>query len=566
MLPLGHYRGYNPLMLTEITIRNIVLIEQSDIAFEPGLCVLTGETGAGKSILLDALGLALGARAETRLIRRGKDQASVSAVFDIRSNANAKAVLDELGLEQADELIIRRSITPDGKNKCFVNDMAVGVTALKQLGDWLVEVHGQHDGRGLLDPSTHREILDLHGELGKECAAVEGAYIKWKASRTSLEEAQKGIEAAEREKDYLLHMQQELSDLAPKENEETELADARTIMMQSEKLAETLSDALNELRAGKGAAGMLNSAQRTLARSALNSRFTAAVEALERASTEAQEAEISIESLLRDSQYDPTKLEHIEERLFSLRAAARKYHTQPQELPELLAQVNAKLNTLKNQEHQIAELQKAVNETREAYKVYAEKLSKQRQKAAKSLEKAVATELESLKMGATQFHVLLETLPEERWSAAGTDAMQFQAATNRGTTLAPLHKIASGGELSRFMLGMKVALASVKSTPSLIFDEIDTGTGGAVADAIGKRLAKLGQTHQVLVVTHLPQVAAMGNQHLHILKEEKSGATFTKVTSLNAKDRKEELARMLAGAEITSEARKAAEKLLQAAV
>lgn len=553
-------------MLTEITIRNIVLIEQSDISFEPGLCVLTGETGAGKSILLDALGLALGARAETRLIRRGKEQASVSAVFDISANPGAQAVLEELGLEQADELIIRRTLTPDGKTKCFVNDMAVGVAALKQLGERLVEVHGQHDGRGLLDPSTHREMLDLHGELGRDCAAVEAAYITWTTSRDRLEEAQKTIEAAEREKDYLLHMQKEMSDLAPKENEESELADKRTTMMQSEKLAETLNDALNELHNGKGVAGMLNSAQRILARSALHNQFSAAIESLERASNEAQEAETAIEAVLRDSQYDPAQLERIEERLFTMRAVARKYNLQPEQLPGLLAEVNGKLSTLKNQEHQIGELQKAVSEAKAKYHTLAEKLSKQRQKAAKSLEKAVTDELDSLKMGATSFSVLQETLPEERWSASGIDGVQFQAATNRGTALAPLHKIASGGELSRFMLAMKVALAKVKSTPSIIFDEIDTGTGGAVADAIGKRLAKLGQTHQVLVVTHLPQVAAMGNQHLHILKEEKSGATFTKVSTLTDKGRKEELARMLAGAEVTSEARKAAEKLLQAAV
>lgn len=554
-------------MLTQITIRNIVLIEHCEISFMRGLCVLTGETGAGKSILLDSLGLALGARSETRLIRHGKEQASVNAAFDISGNNAAKEILDELGLENAEEVIIRRTITPDGKTKCFINDIAVSVAALKSVGEKLVEIHGQHDGRGLLDQSTHREMLDLHGELQGIVTKIVNLYKQWSAAREKLAEAQNKIEAAEREKDYILHMQQELSKLAPELNEDTELAEKRTIMMQSEKLAETLNDALSELNAGKGAASMVNSAQRVLARSPLGSdnRFSAAIEMLERASTEIGEAEMAVENLLRNSQYDPAKLEQIEERLFSLRAAARKYNVPAEQLPALLEEVNDKLNNLSNQEHAIGDLQKEVAATKAKYREEADKLSTLRSKAARSLEKAVAIELDSLKMSATQFNVMMEILPEERWTSSGIDTVQFQAATNKGASLAPLHKIASGGELSRFMLAMKVALARVKSTPSLIFDEIDTGTGGAVADAIGKRLAKLGQTHQVLVVTHLPQVAAQGGQHLQIMKHEKSGATFTRVQVLSDTDRKEELARMLAGAEITPEARMAADKLLQAA-
>ncbi|HEU5046544.1 MAG TPA: DNA repair protein RecN [Rickettsiales bacterium] len=554
-------------MLTHITIRNIVLIEHCEIPFQRGLCVLTGETGAGKSILLDSLGLALGARAETRLIRHGHESASVHATFDIANNAAARTTLEELGLEDADELIVRRTITADGKTKCFVNDVAVSVAALKALGERLVEVHGQHDGRGLLDPSTHREILDLHGELQTQADGVADAYQQWQSTRQKLAQAQSDIQAAEREKDYLQHMQKELGTLAPQPDEENTLADSRTTMMQSEKLADTLKDALSELNTGKGVAGMLGAAHRVLARSPMSNdnRFAAALEALDRAATEAGEAEVAIENLLRDSQYDPAKLEQIEERLFAIRAAARKYNVPAEQLAALLADVTNKLNSISNQEHEIGHLQKAEAEAREKYLTAAQKLSKQREKAGKSLEKAVDSELDSLKMSATQFNVLIESLPEERWSANGIDSVQFQAATNKGASLAPLHKIASGGELSRFMLAMKVALAKVKSTPSLIFDEIDTGTGGAVADAIGKRLSRLGQTHQVLVVTHLPQVAAQGSQHLRIMKKEKAGATFTQVHALSDAERKEELARMLAGAEITSEARMAADKLLQAA-
>jgi DNA repair protein RecN (Recombination protein N) len=555
-------------MLTELAIRNIVLIEQCEISLASGLCVLTGETGAGKSILLDALGLALGVRAEARLIRKGKEQASVNATFDISANSDAKAALSELGLEPADELIIRRTLTPDGKTRCFVNDVAVGVAALKALGDTLIEIHGQHDGRGLLDPATHRAMLDAYGELESQAEGVEKAYAEWKICREALAQKEQAIETAAREKDYLLHMQKELAQLDPQTGEEITLADARTLMMQSEKLTETLNDARNELAHGKGAAGMMSAAQRILSRSALNSnnRFSPAIEALERAAAELAEAESALDKLLDASHYNPAKLEQIEERLFAMRGCARKYNVTVEELPALRMEVDAKLSQLQNQQHELAKLQKAVTEAKAHYNKAAEKLSASRIKAAKNLEKAVSSELTSLKMGTTQFKVLIEALPEERWSAGGIDSVQFQAATNKGSALAPLHKIASGGELSRFMLAMKVALAKVKSTPTIIFDEIDTGTGGAVADAIGQRLARLGESHQVLVVTHLPQVAARGHHHLRVLKEEKSGATFTQVEALSAKTRKEELARMLAGAEVTQEARRAAEKLLQAAV
>jgi DNA repair protein RecN (Recombination protein N) len=554
-------------MLSSLAIRNIVLIEQCELTLAKGLCVLTGETGAGKSILLDALGLALGARADARLVRKGKDQASVIAEFDITGNEAAHALLTELGLDDSDDIIIRRTLTPDGKTKCYVNDVAVSVTGLKQLGDTLIEIHGQHDGRGLLDPSTHREMLDAYGENGTLLVSVEHAYAAWHDAAKALADTEQAIETAAREKDYLLHMQKELGDVAPEKGEEETLAETRTLMMQSEKLAETLNDVRNELAGGKGAASMVMSAQRILTRSALSAKdtFVPAIEALGRAAEELAEAESMVEKLLDASQYDPHKLEQIEERLFSLRGLARKYNVTVEELSDLLADVNQKLSTLKGQEHQLASLKKAVSETRALYVVAAEKLSRARAKAGKNLEKAVTGELDSLKMAATQFSILVDPLSEDRWSAGGVDNVQFQAATNKGSHLAPLHKIASGGELSRFMLAMKVALAKVKSTPTLIFDEIDTGTGGAVADAIGKRLAALGATHQVLVVTHLPQVAARGDHHLKVMKQEKSAATFTSVEVLSAADRKEELARMLAGAEVTVEARKAAAKLLQAA-
>lgn len=529
--------------------------------------MLTGETGAGKSILLDALGLVLGARAEGRLIRSGATQASVSATFDIADNAAAQTALAELGLDDSAELIIRRTLTADGKTRCFANDVAVSVTGLKTLGETLIEIHGQHDGHGLFDASTHRGMLDAFGKLQVAVDKTETAYLSWKTARDKLTEAEQMLEAAAREKDYLQHMQKELGSLAPQVGEEELLADARTNMMQGEKLAATLGDAQKELGSGKGAMNMLSTAQRILARSSLGTdgKFAAAIDALERACTELGEAEEAITQLVEASRYNPDELERIEERLFALRAASRKYNMPVDALAALCDEVDGKLGALQDQQHTISALQQEVERTRAAFVKAAEAIRKDRKKAAKTLEAAVADELGGLKMAATTFKIAFEELTEDRWNPAGMDGVCFQAATNKGAELAPLHKIASGGELSRFMLAMKVALAQVKSTPTLIFDEIDTGTGGAVADAIGQRLAKLGASHQVLVVTHLPQVAARGNQHLQVSKSEKSGHTFTMVESLSAKARKEELARMLAGAEVTTEARKAAEKLLQAA-
>ncbi|MEI7668623.1 MAG: DNA repair protein RecN [Pseudomonadota bacterium] len=555
-------------MLTQINIRNIVLIEQCDISLSQGLCVLSGETGAGKSILLDALGLVLGARSETRLIRHGKDQSSVTATFDISNNINAKNTLNSFAIDECDELIIRRVISSDGKTKCFINDVTVGVGLLKSIGENLIEVHGQHDGRGLLDSSTHREFLDLYGEFQELLVEVKTSYQEWNDFRNKLAEAIREINEAEKEKDYLQYMQKELSVFAASANEESELAEKRAKMMNYEKFSENLNDALKEMKIGKGVVGQISSSQRILARSQFSSKvnFTKAIEALERAANEAEEAENLITNLLRDSNYDQNKLEQIEERLFAIRTMARKYNVTPQQLPDLLAEVNEKLSKLTNSKTLSENLQKSLIKAKEKYIAKAEELSKRRKKSAKLLEQEVAAELEKLKMGATIFHIMLERLEEDKYSPNGIDAIMFQAATNKGASLAPLNKIASGGELSRFMLAMKVALAKVKSTPTLIFDEIDTGTGGAVADAIGKRLAKLGMNNQVLVVTHSPQVAACGNYHLHIMKNEKNGETFTSVKHLSEIERKEELARMLSGENITDEARIAAGKLLKEAV
>lgn len=556
-------------MLTQLSIRNIVLIDQCELEPGKGLCVLSGETGAGKSILLDALGLALGERAEARLVRQSQEQGSVTAAFDISSNDAAKAILQELELPLADEVLIRRTIAADGKSRCFINDEAVSQAGLKKLGQALVEIHGQHDQRGLLEPSTHRQVLDEFGQPDEERRATASAYEALAEVMREIRRIDEAMASARREQDYLRHVRAELAQLAPQAGEEEELSTRRTQMMQSEKLFELLNEALAMLAEGKSVSGAIRSAQRLLSRSALaqGERMNAVLESLDRAADAADEAVEALESIGREATYDPHKLEQIEERLFALKAAGRKYNMPVDELAALHAQVEEKMSILDGNDVRRRALDATLQTARTAFAEAAGKLSKQRRKAAAALEKSVMSELAPLKMETTRFRVNIAPLSEAQWSEHGADAVAFEVATNapKGSEAqyAPMGKIASGGELSRFMLAMKVALAHVRLTPTLIFDEIDTGTGGAVADAIGRRLMALGEKAQVLVVTHLPQVAARGGNHWLVSKEAKGKQVVTSVTPLDAKARKEEIARMLAGATITPEARKAAQKLLE---
>ncbi len=554
-------------MLKQLSIRNIVLISACDIPFEDGLCVLTGETGAGKSILLDALGLALGERGDSGLLRDGEEQASVTAEFHLVPKSTTHGVLSDLGLEADDVLVIRRIIGADGKSRCFVNDQPVSVTGLKRIGETLVEVHGQHDQRGLLDMRTHLDLLDAYGRLEAQRAEVSMLYERWAEKRDALRRLRESIVESQREQDYLQHMCGELRTLAVEEGEEARLADQRATMMQSEKLADTIQDCLRELQHDVAVDAALRTAQRILTRSsqAMSVPFQQAVDALERAQLEVQEAVGHLEQIAQDSAYDPHKLESMEERLFAIKAAARKYNIAADDIPKLLHEVEDKLSTIDNQQQRIGEMESDMKTARDVYLSAAQSLSDARGAAAQRLQRALIKELGPLKMGRCRFRVVQEELGEDQWNARGTDAVRFEAATNVGQNYAPLHKIASGGELSRFMLALKVVLASLKSTPTLIFDEIDTGTGGAVADAIGARLALLSDSAQVLVVTHLPQVAARGTHHLYIEKSDSKKATNTTVTVLDVAARKEELARMLAGAEVTDEARGAASKLMEAA-
>jgi DNA repair protein RecN (Recombination protein N) len=559
-------------MLTQLSIRNIVLIESCEIFLKSGLCVLSGETGAGKSILLDSLGLVLGARADSGLVRQGEAQGSVSAEFDISHNETAQAVLKDLELEPADTVIIRRSLSADGKTRCLVNDQQVTVAGLKKLGDTLVEVHGQHDQRSLQDATIHRAMLDDYAKLATQRKAVAEAYQQWRACTDEREALKAQIEQAAREQEYLQHMRNELKQLSPQAGEEDTLATQRTTMMQSEKLFEVLNETIGELNSGKGVIASLRSAQRTLTRSTLTSgeTYNAIIEGLEKAAIEAEEALYALEKAGEQATYNPQKLEEIEERLFALKAAGRKYNMPVDELAKLYDEVEGKLSLIDTQEHKLKEIEKKTAQARDAFMQLAGKLSEARKKAAVKLEKAIEQELSPLKMENTRFRVRIDTLEDSNWSEWGMDSVRFECATNvakgdKDVAYAPLNKIASGGELSRFMLAMKVALSSVRSTPTIIFDEIDTGTGGAVAAAIGERLSVLGKHAQVLVVTHLPQVAARGSQHLLVNKQAKAKKVITQVEELSPKQREEELARMLAGATITQEARKAAQKLLEPA-
>jgi DNA repair protein RecN (Recombination protein N) len=555
-------------MLTHLTIKNIVLIEKAELDFSEGLCVLSGETGAGKSILLDALGLALGNKGDAKLVRHGQDSASVTAHFHITmtNQPTLTTLLQELGIEQdGDDIVIRRTVNIDGKSRAFINDEAVSAKALKEIGECLIEIHGQNGQRGLMDSATHREALDAFGTLQQELQDVGAAYALWKKARQERDSLKQSIEQAARERDYLKHMHAELSQLNPQAGEEETLSDTRLRMMQSEKLAGTLDDALTALNQPRNVMEALRSAQNILTRSTLkdSAHFASAIDALEKAMHEVSEARDVLEVLGRDCAYDPHLLEETEERLFALKAAARKYNLTIEELPTLLIEVDEKLRNLDAGEKNLTQLAAEVTRTREAYTLAATALSARRKEVAAHLEDALHQELAPLKMESTRFRVMLEDKKEDEWNQFGAQAISFEVATNKGAAYGKLDAIASGGELSRFMLALAVVLGGKKSTPTLIFDEIDAGTGGAVADAIGKRLQRLGTHAQVLVVTHAPQVAARGNQHLFIQKQEIDGHTTTQVRTLDATERHEELARMLSGATITEEARKAAGKLLE---
>lgn len=552
-------------MLTRLSIRNIVLIDALDLEFARGLGVLTGETGAGKSILLDALGLVLGNRADSGLVRAGEDRASVTASFEFAQlPAALRAILDdaEVEVEPGEPLIIKRQLKSDGGSKAFVNDQSVGVALLRELAPLLVELHGQHDDRGLVNPRGHRALLDRYARA--DVAGVEAAWRTWRSAEDALAAARARVESAAAEQDLLLAHLAELTALAPVAGEEDELAQARADMQKGERLSGDLAELQHLFTGSDSAMAGLRSAARRLDRIASEHPLLAeALEALDRAVIEAGEAEDRLERAAEALGHDPMALDRIETRLFDLRAVARKHACTVDELPARMAAMRTALDAIEGGEAEIGALERAAQEAGLDYQARAETVSITRVEAAQRLDRAVAAELAPLKLDSARFRTAVLRLPDDRWGPGGMDAVEFLIATNPGADFAPLGKIASGGELSRFILALKVALAEEGGAATVIFDEIDRGVGGAVASAIGERLARLAGGGQLLAVTHSPQVAARGNRHYVIAKSSEGTVTRTSVHLLDAAGRQEEIARMLSGAEITAEARAQADRLLE---
>ena len=554
-------------MLTRLSIRNIVLIEALDLTFGRGLGVLTGETGAGKSILLDALGLVLGNRADSGLVRGGTDKASVSASFEFAALPQGLAErLDDADIEVEDgePLIVRRQLRPDGKSKAFVNDQPVSVGLLREMAGFLVELHGQHDDRGLVNPRGHRTLLDRFA--GVDGAQLAAAWRAWRSADEALGEARLAVETAKADQDLLLAHLAELTALEPQAGEEARLAAARTDMQKGEKLSGDLEELRHLWEGSDSPLASLRVAARRLDRIAPEHPLLAeALGALDRAVIEAGEAEEKLQAAAEALVHDPAALDAAETRLFELRALARKHRCEVDELPELMRTMRGQLDSIEGSEAQLDALEAAAKEAGQRYRAEAQALHDRRVAAALRLDEAVARELAPLKLDAARFRTAVTPLPEDKWGAGGTDAVEFLIATNPGADFAPLTKIASGGELSRFILALKVALAEQGGAATVIFDEIDRGVGGAVASAIGERLARLSSDGQLLAVTHSPQVAARGRMHYMIAKSSDGTVTKTGVALLDEGGRQEEIARMLSGAEVTPEARAQADRLLEGA-
>lgn len=575
-------------MLTQLSIRDVVLIEKLDLMLHKGLTVLTGETGAGKSILLDSLGLALGERSATGLVRAGAEQASVSACFDMGPNHPVHDLLNEQGIghEPGEPIVLRRIVTRDGRSRAYVNDQPVAVSLLRRTGALLVEIQGQHEQMGLADQATHLDLLDAFGVKPALRSAIATRHKAWIAARAELAQARSRIEEAAREEEWLRRAVQDLAALGTQEDEENQLAATRLTLQQGERRAEAITAAMSELtprdrRSGGGPAAALRAASRALQRllpattavasadaetllqaDGPQAQAQAALDALDQAEAALSDAEGLLSRLASDHDADPRLLEQTEERLFALRASARKHGVSVVELPGLLLELRSRLDALETSNARIEALERAVTETRQAFEMEGSALTAARTTASKRLETAVMAELKPLRLERARFIVSLEALPAESWTARGMEQSSFLIAANPGQPPGPLARVASGGELSRLMLALKVVLAGRSAIPTLVFDEVDSGVGGATAASIGERLARVADGVQVLVVTHSPQVAARGNNHLRIAKQVTRERTETRAEPLDGDARREEIARMLAGETITEAARKAADSLL----
>jgi DNA repair protein RecN (Recombination protein N) len=553
------------IMLAALSIRDIVLIEKLDLELSKGLTILTGETGAGKSILLDALGMALGARGDAGLVRNGSEKGSVTASYNLPASHTAVSFLQANEIDVEGDIIVKRVQGSDGASRAFINDQPVSLAVLRQFSALLVELHGQHADRAFVNVSSHRALLDAYGGLEKTVSATADAWSVWSAAREALTQHEDALSRAEVERDYLEHAVKELGALSPEDNEEQLLADKRQFMMQSEQFVGALDEAEQVLGGETAFESRLNAALRRLERKkdVAGGRLDETCMVLDKLLATFGDATSAIDQARRAFAFDPRELEKSEERLFALRAAARKYRCKVDELAAVQTRLLADLQRLEDGSGILAKLQKAEAEARQAYETAADDLSARRKKTAKQLDKAVGAELPALKLEKARFETAIDA-DASKPSAAGIDRIEFKVATNPGAALSPLMKIASGGELARFMLALKVVLAAKGSAPVLVFDEIDTGVGGAVADAIGKRLRALSGNLQILAVTHSPQVAAQSHQHLLISKSEsgKNKRMATQVAPLSETARREELARMLSGDIVTEAARAQAGELM----
>ncbi len=551
-------------MLRALHIRNVVLIDQLTLEFSPGLSALTGETGAGKSILLDSLGLALGSRAETALVRHGTDQATVSAEFDLPKNHAARAWLSEQGIEADSDLILRRSVGSDGRSRAFINDAPVSAGALKTLGDLLVDIHGQFETYGLLNPQTHRQVLDDYAGTTPQVRAVEAAYTLWQDAEKKLLNARAEAEKAAANEAWLRVVVEELETLDPQPGEEAEILGLRLKLQNREAVMGALEGAAQAIEGGEGSAeANIGQAWKFLSRAQdkIGDEVKEILETLDRAASTLQEAVRQIGRIQNGFDGPAHDLNALEDRLYDLRGQARKHQCTPDELAAKRETLGEQLKLIDHQDHVLGDIEKQVAIAKGVYEKAAQNLHEARVKAAGKLDKQVNKELAPLKLDKATFATQIDVFPASQWNSTGMDDIRFLVSTNPGSAPGALNKIASGGEMARFMLALKVVLAENAPAGGVyVFDEIDTGIGGATASAVGERLARLSTQHQVLVVTHSPQVAARANHHWVVSKAKAN----TNVIPLEQAARQEEIARMLSGASITPEARAAASKLLEA--
>ncbi len=551
-------------MLSSLTVSNIVLIEQLTLQFLPGLTVLTGETGAGKSILLDALGLALGGRADFSLIRKGHDQAHVSASFTLTSNHPVWHLVEAAGILPEDEMILRRHLKSDGKSKASINDISVSIGLLRKVGDLLIEIQGQFEGRGLLNTSTHMTLLDRAAGHHDLLAKTTQGWQEWSEARNALATAEQALQIAKAEEDWLCDAVDALDLLAPQAGEEDSLDTQRTMLANIAKIGEGLSIAEDAVFNEMGAQANLGRAMAALEKVAPLSggQLDHALDALGRANAELSEAGSAISTAGHNLEDNPNQLQHLDDRLNELRQQSRKHGCRPDDLPTIHQDLAARLAAIEDSSCALVQLRENARRWKSHYTEISSQLDASRRQAATSLDAAVLEELSPLKLEGARFITTVAPLDEPQWGPHGTTAVRFEASTNEGIDVSPIDRVASGGELARFLLALKVCLAESSHPRTLIFDEVDSGVGGAVAAAVGDRLGRLGASTQTLVITHSPQVAARANQHLRITKTKTESGVVSATRALNADERTEEIARMLAGETITAEARAAAIVLL----